>query len=183
MATATERARQKASFQGIVGGVALGGYGPKGKPKTLTDFLIPSTLGLGIGLRTSSHILAGFEAKNIGKFNINQIEKEIRDLGISTELGLKQFSRQAAKLEGQQQVAIATTGFAASGSLVDLMTDTQTQIELQRIEKRRTAAAQEAALRTRQDLIRRETRQRQLGSFITAGAEAAGGITQLLGVL
>ncbi len=156
---------------------------PKATTTDYSSFLIPSFLGLGTGLRTGAQVLAGFESVQVGKFNVSQIKNEIAQLGVNTELGLSQFARQAIKLEGKQKTAIATSGLAYSGSMVDLMAETQAQIELQRIDIQRQSDLQAQALRTKAQLESRKARSASTGSFITAGAEAASGIANILGRL
>ena len=150
------------------------------KPTKLSDYLIPATLGLGTGLRTGSQLLAGFEYSRVGKFNAEQIQNQIRELGVSSILNMRQFSRQAVKLEGQQRTVIATTNLAFSGSLVDVMTDTQTQIELQRLEMQRQTDLKIQALQTQRQLTEREARVQTRGAYLSAFSEAATGIAGLL---
>ncbi len=150
------------------------------KTTSLNDFLIPSVLGLGTGLRTSAQLLAGFEADRVAKFNISQLENEISQLGVSTELKLSQFARQAVKLEGQQRTAVATSGFAFSGSVVDVMMDTQIQLELQRLDIQRQSDLQRQALQSQQTLTARKAKSAKTASYIGAGVEAATGIAGLL---
>ncbi len=149
----------------------------------LSDFLLPTSLGLNTGLRTGAHILAGFEATRVADFNVSQIDNEIKQLGLFSELDLNQFNRAATKLQGQQKTAIASSGFAFSGSMVDIMADTQAQIELERLSKREVTKAQFQAKRAEQQLQKRKGEQAQLGSFLSAGAEAATGIQSLLEIL
>lgn len=146
----------------------------------LNDFMIPSTLGMHVGLRTSAQLLAGIEAERVADFNVAQIETEIGQLNLQSDLQLKQFSRAAERLKGQQITAIATSGFTASGSLVDLMADSQAQLELERLYAQEKTKAQIAAKRTEQELTRRKADAAKLGSYLGAGSELSGGIFTIL---
>ncbi len=154
---------------------------PEGK--SLNDYANIGLIGVGTALSTSANLLAGFQVSEIADFNVGQIGNQITDLGIASDLNIKQFERSARELIGKQKTAAATSGFITSGSIASVMADTLAQIEIEKLTRLESARSKRAALESQQAITRYQGEQAQLGSFLQAGASAAKGIHGLLEVL
>lgn len=150
------------------------------KNKELRDYLIPGLKGLGTGLRVGSSIAAGIESREVGQFNIKQLDREASNLGLSKGITLKQMDRAAKRLEGQQQTTIATSGLAVSGSLVDLMADTAAQLKLEKSMQAERFEQQRQSLEAEKQLTKRETAAAERGAYFSAATKLGEGLYSLL---
>lgn len=141
------------------------------KAPKLGDYLGSGLKTLGTGLRFGSEIAAGLESREIGRFNVRQADRELKQLNVSESLSAMKLARYASNLEGKQQTAYATSGLEISGSIVDVMADTAAQLELQRVTQREQFAAQRTALEQEKALTKRQARIGEFGAYFRAGAK------------
>lgn len=150
------------------------------KKKKLNNFIIPSVIGLGTGLRAGSAIVAGQEAMDAYRYNASAIDAEIKTLGFANEINTKQINKQIKQLQGQQITTAATSGLAVSGSIVDIMADTAAQAALQNLISKRETEAQRIRLKKEQEFTKFQAKQARTGSYFEAFGELAAGTERLL---
>jgi hypothetical protein len=155
------------------------GYDPKtmgvqsglGRTSDLRNFLIPGLKSLGAGLRFGSEIAAGLESRAVGKFNVEQANRELKQLGVTRTLSANQLQRYANAFKGEQQTVVATSGLAISGSIVDMMADTAAQLKLQQSIQESNFAAQRGSMEQEKALGKRAARANEFGSYFRAATK------------
>jgi hypothetical protein len=146
----------------------------------LKDFLIPGLKGLGTGLRFGSEIATGMETRAVGKFNVKQADRELKELGVSRIMSAKQMERYASAFKGTQQTVVATSGLAMSGSLVDMMADTAAQLKLQQSMQDQSFETQRAGIEQEKALTKRAARAGEMGAYFRATTKLGEGVYNLL---
>lgn len=155
-------------------------YKTSGKNKALSNFIIPSVLGLGTGLRAGSAIVAGQSAVSAARYNSKAINEEIANLGFSAEISQRQYERQVRMLQGQQTTAVSTSGLAMSGSIVDLLADSAAQAKLQELYQREAVTAKKAQLEREKEIGEFRAKQARKGSYLQAFGELGKGFVNLM---
>ena len=150
------------------------------KNKTLSNFIIPSVLGLGTGLRAGSAMVSGESAVSAARYNSKAINEEIANLGFSNEISQKQYDRQIRMLQGQQTTAVSTSGLAMSGSIVDLLADSAAQAKLQSLFQQQAVQAQQAKLEREKEIGAFRAKQARKGSYLQAFGELGKGFVNIM---
>ncbi|PWR24985.1 hypothetical protein [Zavarzinia aquatilis] len=148
----------------------------------MDPFTASALLAGSAGLQAVSSIQQGNAAASAANWNAGQMDAAATRTLAATNAEEDRLRRQQAQELGRQRAAFAESGLAPSGSVLDVMTESATNAELDALTLRYRGQVEANDLRNQGSITRWQGRQARRAGYIGAGAALLSGASSFAGM-